>query len=151
MTRISDLGKNLENLPDLFLEYNDALKDINSILLIKGKSIKNANRDAQEQYFYDQKRVELKSIVDFLEMRIKSIRSKLFRSLTEHNPRELTERSKERYIDSEPEFLEAQQIYFEMKELYEKYLSINESFKARGYAMNNITKAIIASVEEVEL
>lgn len=147
-SRIQDLGRKFQHLPTILEEYELALEGVDKYLTIKGKTLKDANREAQHQFYYDEKRVELSTLVDHMEDHVGKVRSDIFRRLTEKSPRELSDRAKEKYIEGEEDFLFAKGLYREVKEVYEKYKAVTEAFKNRGYALNNITRAITANAEE---
>lgn len=148
MSRILDLGKDNEKLFDLLVEYDEALKGIEDLIAIKGKNLEVANREnAAWAQYYDNKRVELKTLVDHFSLEIKRIRGKLYKSYTENHMVDLNERGKDRYIDTEPAYLQVAGLALEVQELYDKYVVATDAFKTRGYALNNITKAVVAQVQ----
>lgn len=150
MSRIPDLGKNAENLPNVLYEYEQALEGVEDIIQIQGKKLEHANREnAPWHHYYDQKRVELKAIVDWLESRVQKARGRLFKNYTESSQRELSDRAKDKYIDNEPAYLSEYELYLEAKEIYGKYVATVDAFTTRGYALNNITKIRVASLEDV--
>lgn len=160
MSKIADLGdkkateinERFKNLPAILADFNDALKDAEQEIQIKGKSLEGANRENPSLYvYYDQKRVELKTLVDFMENQVARARGRLFRSFTENFKRELSDRAKDKYIDGEQGYLDIFEIYLEVKEVYDRYASIVEAIKFRGYSLNNITKARVANMENASL
>lgn len=160
MSRIADLGdkKSLEvkerfkNLPAILADYTNELKDAEHDIVIKGKSLEGANRENASLYsYYDQRRVELKTLVDFMDNQVARTRGRLWRTFTENNNRELSDRTKDKYIDGEQAYLDIFEVYLEVKEVYESYASIVEAIKLRGYSLNNITKARVASMENASL
>lgn len=148
MSRIQDLGKHLEKLPDILEEYEKSLEDVRSIVKIKGKSLREANRDAEYQFFFDEKRRELNTLVKFMDVKVQATRGHLYRLLTENSPRELSDRAKDRYIDNEPSYLTMHQLYLEVKETADKYEAAIDAFRSRGYAVNNLTKLVTSDKEE---
>ena len=68
---------------------------------------------------------------------------------TETYNRELSDRQKEKYIDNEEQYLSQYEIYLEIKDVYEQYEAVCNAFQSRGYALNNITKIRVASLEDV--
>lgn len=160
MSKIADLGNSkavsvgerYANLGKILQVYDEALRDLEADLKIRGKSLEDANRENPSLYsYYDQRRVELKTLVEFIEKDVERTRSRLFRSLTENSNRELSDRAKNQYIDGEPAYLDVYEIYLEVKEMYEQYNSAIEAFKLRGYALKNITEIRVASLESVVL
>lgn len=152
MTRIAALGSKLEHLPDILERYENELDGAELQIKLEGKKLEHANvENASWQVFYDQRRIELKTVVDYLDARVQKIRGRLFRSYTESHQRELSDRAKDKYIDNEQAFLDMYELYLEAKELYNKYQAVVDAFTTRGYALNNITKIRVASLEDVEL
>lgn len=152
MSLIPDIGKDFVNLPSILAKYEDLLDDVESRLIIEGKLLEHANREqAGWQSFYDQRRIELYTLTKFLDANVQRVRGRLFRGYTENHSRELSDRAKDKYIDSEEAYLRSLELYLEVKELYDKYESVVEAFKARGYALNNITKIRVASLEDVTI
>lgn len=151
-SRIPDLGEKFKGLPKVLAEYESALQDVDKHLSIQGKTIEAANRENPSWHsYYDQKRVELHTLVKYVEAQVARVRGKLFRSYTEAHQRELSDRAKDKYIDNEEAYLETYEILLEVKELYDKYQAVCDAFQTRGYALNNITKIRVASLEDVIL
>lgn len=149
MSRIPDLGEKLKHLPSVLLEYEQAMDGIEKIISIKGKTLEQANKENPSWHlYYDQKRVELNTIVKYLDGQLSRVRGKLFRSYTEVHQRELSDRAKEKYIDNEDAYLDMYELYLETKEVYDKYQAICDSFQTRGYALNNISRARVADVHD---
>jgi len=152
LSRIIDLGPENNKLPDLIAEYDAALIGIEDIIALKGKNLEEANRENPAWlHYYDNKRVELKILVDHLNAQVKKVRGKLYKSYTENHRNELNDRAKDRYIDTEPAYLAAYGVLLEVQEIYEKYNTAVEAIKSRGYILNNITKIRVASIEDAEI
>lgn len=152
MSRIPDLGEKYKNLPNVLEQYENELLNADDNLRLKGKTIQVANRENPTwKSYYDQRKAELKTLVEYLEVQVKRVRGRLYRQYNEKYSRELDHRAIEKYIDNEDAVLRTTEVLLEVKELYEKYQSIVEAFTARGYALNNITKLRVASLEDGEL
>lgn len=160
MSKIQDLGnlkstdlkERFKNLPDILATYDGELKNSEQDLTMKGKSLENANKENPSLYvYYDQRRLELKTLVDFMDNQVQRSRGRLFKTFTENNNRELSDRAKDKYIDGEQAYLDIYEIYLEVKDLYQQYESVVEAFKLRGYALKNITEIRVASLENVLL
>ena len=133
-------------------EYERALEGVDDILEVKGKNLEKANREQPAWlHYYDQKRVELRTLDKYFEGRIRRVRGKLFRSITEKNQRELSDRAKDKYIDVEEAYLNMFEVHLEINEMYEKYCSVCNTFQQRGFTLNNITKIRVASLEDAEI
>jgi hypothetical protein len=146
-----DLGEGYVNLNNLLTPYVEELVNKEAHLDIKGKTIERANREQpQHLAYYDERRIELYTLVKFFEAEIARIRSKLIKNM-ENYPRDLSDRMKDKYVDQEEAYLEVYHKFLAVKEMYGLFESTVECFKARGYALNNITKIRVASLEDVIL
>lgn len=152
MSIIDRLGKDYRNLPDILFEYENELKEdvIKVRLPIKGKNLEEANAEhAGWQYYYEARKADLRVLVKYFEARTSAARGKLFKSFTESYNRELSDRQKDKYIDNDPKYLAQYEVYLQIKEVYDRYEAICNAFLSRGYALNNITKIRVASLEDV--
>ena len=149
MSLIADLGKDAVNLPNILDEYETALEGYEKNLVIKGKKLEHANSEHPGwQSYYDERRIELHTLVKYFEVQISRVRGTLFKSYTETYSRELDGRSKDRYIDHESEYLKINEIYLEVKDLHDRYAAVVDAFRSRGFALNNITKIRVAALED---
>ena len=149
MSRIPDLGDKLKNLPTVLEEYGNEVEEARERVKLKGKKLEHANRENPAWFsYYDQRRIELYTITKWLEANVNRVKSKLFRSLYKNQPYDLSDRAKDKFIESEPAYLAAYELYLEGKEMYETYVSIVDSFRQNGYALNNITRIRVQSLED---
>ena len=130
-------------------EYEGYLSEAKEHLRFKGKTIKQANMENPVwQSYYDQKRIEVKSLVKHFENEVKRVEGKLFRNFKEKHSRELGEREITKYIANEEAYIRMKSYLIEVEELYGQFESMVDAFRGRGYSLNNITKAIVAQVED---
>lgn len=149
MSLIQRLGEDYKNLPDILEEYEKGLEEVEPHLLIKGKNLEAANAEqAGWQLYYESRRADLYSLVKFFEAKTAAVRGMLFKKMNTYN-QSLSDRQKDKYIDNEEKYLTQIEIYLEIKEVYEKYEAVCDAFRSRGYALNNITKIRVASLESV--
>jgi hypothetical protein len=153
MSQALDLiRQDFANVSKVIEVYNTHLKPYKADLQIKGKSIERANvEQASLLSYYDERRVELRAIMQYLEMNLERVYGTKWKQYTENYNRELTPKDKEQYIKHDPAYVVQREIYIEMEELYKQFESAVESFKARGYALNNITKIKVAQISDVIL
>lgn len=149
MSLVDRLGENYKNLPDILAEYEKGLDNVEDNLKIEGKRLESANTEhASWQLYYESRKADLNQLVKYFEGKTAASRGKLFRKYTEKYSRELSDRQKDKYIDNEEEYLMQYEIYLEIKQVYEKYEAVCDAFRSRGYALNNITKIRVASLED---
>jgi hypothetical protein len=152
MSRIDDLGDKNQYLPDILDEYQTVLDQAKGHIQLSGKEIGLANvEQASWLAYYDERRAELRTLDKWLESEVNRVRGRLFKAITEHNARDLSDRAKEKYIDTEPAYQNMYAVYLEIHETYEQFIAIVDAFKARGYALNNLTRLKVAQVDNVEL
>ena len=152
MSRIEDLGEHNQNLPDILAEYQQALDEAEERIKLSDKRIDMALAEQASWFaYYDERRVELRTLDKWLEKEVNRVRGKLFRALTENNARDLSDRAKEKYIDTEPAYQNMYAIYLEVNEMYEQFIAVTEAFKARGFALNNLARLKVAQVEDAQI
>jgi len=152
MTIISEIGEKYEKLARVLSEYDKELDLVEDRLSLKNTTLERANMENPTWLnFYDQKKVELKVLNDFMDMKLNAIRGRLFMRYKEDHQRTLNASEINQYINNEEGYTELFEISLEVQEVYEKYKQVIEAFKARGYALNNITKIRVAALEDVIL
>lgn len=148
MSLIDRLGENAAGLPGIVDEYEEHLSGAARHLNMKGKTAQEANAEhATWLYFYDQKRIELYILKKHMEKEVSRIRGKLWKEYTETHSRELNARDKDNYINQEKAFLNKDELMLIVQELHDHYQAVVDAFKARGYALNNITKLRTSAIE----
>ena len=154
MSRVSDLGTDYKRLPDVLAEYDNELDAVPERLSTRGKTLEEANKENPSWYFYyDERRVELKALVNFFDNEIKRLTAKLYKGYKENPARnvELTERELLRWLDQDEAMIRVRALQLEVQESYDKFVAIVGAFQTRGYSLNNITKARVAEVHNVLL
>lgn len=152
MSRIADLGKDYKNLPALLEAYENDLLNAKNQLEIRGKKLEIANSENSAWlHYYDQRRVELHTLVKFFVAEEERVRGSLFKSYKENYSRALGEREINKYIDNEEKYTYVHSLLLEVEERYELYQSTVNAFISRNYALSNITKIRVAQLEFVEI
>lgn len=153
MSQALDLVReNFANVAQVIEVYTKYLKAFEADLQIKGKSIERANvEQASLLSYYDERRIELRAVMQYLDVHLEKMFGSKWKQFTENYNRELSPKDKEQYIKHDPAYVIQREIYVEMEELYKRFESAVESFKARGYALNNITKIKVAQISDVVL
>lgn len=150
MSILSKIGPKNENLGAILEKFEKDIEKVFDVLTIEHKTLEQANREnASWHYFFASRKAELSTLVKYFEAEVESVRGNLFKTLTKTNQRDMSDRAKDKFIDSEEAYLTAYELYLEVKEVYDKYTSVVEAFVVRGYALNNITKARVAEVHNM--
>jgi uncharacterized protein with NRDE domain len=152
MSLIPELGDKNVNIVGILERYEKDLQDVEKHIVIEGKRLEKANLEqATWLAFYDQRRIELYTLVKHFESEIARVRGKLWVKFKETHSRELGSRDIEQYINKEVAYLSMNELYLEVNEVYKKYESVVEAFKNRGFALRNITSVRVSQLEDVIL
>lgn len=144
---------NIDIMIDAILEQTrKEILDFDENIKIQGKRIETANvEQASWQAYYDERKVRIKSLLDYYDMKTKEARGNSFKLISSSNSKGYTERSIERLIDTDPTYLKYYRIYLEVKELYTYLDSMSEQFRNRSFLLNNIVKIRIAGLEDISI
>lgn len=143
------LHENIENILKIIPAYEQDLEGYEENLHLKGKNIIVANAEQPSWFvYYDTRRAELKNALEYMELYVQKIRGKLWKEYTENYSRDLQAKDKEQYINNEKAFLDAYELYLELKDLYDKYVSVVEGFKNQGYVLTNISRIITSEMKD---
>ena len=108
---------------------------------IDGKNIASANVEQPSWIaYYDQICVEMGTVLDYAELLVKKVRAETMKKVKTSWGADYTDSALQKVIDGSEGFIYQQQIYLEVKELYDKCKSIVEAFKQRSYSLNNLVK-----------
>jgi len=152
MSKITELGEKYINLSKILDVYQQELEQAEEQLKISGKRLEIANSENSAWlHYYDQRKVELHTLVKFLKSEEDKVKSTLFRSYKENYSRALGEREINRYIDGEDLYIFTHSVLIEIEEMFEMYQCVVNAFTTRNYTLSNITKIRVASLENVEI
>ncbi len=152
MSKISDLGEKYCNLPKMLETYDKILSQADDDLCIVGKRLEISNsQNSALLHFYDQRRVELHTLVKFFKTEEDRVKGRLYKSYKENHSRSLGEREIAKYIDNEDAYIEAHSLLIEVEETYEMFQGVVNALTTRNYALSNITKLRVASLENIEI
>jgi hypothetical protein len=150
MAIIEELADDLSNLDVIISAYSSLLnKDLKTDISLKNKTLQFCNQEQPSIFsYYDQLRVEIEILNDYIEIKVKETKMKVIRLILEKSDKTYGERMLERMADDHPAFIEAQKKLLKVRELYMKAKSAVDSLQQRGYSLNNITKIRVAGIEE---
>ena len=136
----------------MLLIYEQQLVDAVAKLEIKGKLLEVANSENSAwMHYYDQRRIELGSLVKHFILEEGKTRSILYKSYKENYNIVLSTNEINKYIDGEEDYLFIHSLLIEVEELYESYKSVVAAYTSRNYTLSNITKIRVASLEHTEI
>ena len=144
--------KNLaNNLPTILAKHLDELDLAEHRLSLRGKTLDDALKDQGAwPIHYAFIKAEIDSLVKYVAMEIDRVRSDAFRKYEGYS-RQLSDRTTDKYIDSDATFLNYQELYLELKEVHDKACAVVDAFTTRGFALRDITAARINSIHQTTL
>lgn len=152
MSRITDMGINFKQIPQLIAEYDDELELAPSRLAIKGKLLEVAQ---QEQcawpLYYRVRQAELKTLVRYMEAQVASVRGKLLKAFKEAMSLDVGERILNSYVNNADEYIKIHVLELEVTELYEKYCAVEDAFTKRGFALRDLTTAKVNALHDLPI
>lgn len=149
---IYDLNDDHSNLDDILEQYRLLAKGSKKLLDLKGKDLLTAQREQATHFqFYDEARINLKTIMDYYESLVKHVRGVTYKKIVSSSSKDLPDRAINSQIDADPNYIGEYRTYLTIREVYEKFQSIIDSYKQRGYSLNNIVRAIEHSFQDTIL
>lgn len=94
---------------------------------------------------------EIEAILEYMNICLRNIRSKYFRSYMETYNKALSSRDAEKYVDGEFDVVEYEQLINEVALIRNKYLGLMKGLESKGYQLNSITKIRCAGMENLTL
>lgn len=143
---------NLDTLSKQILKIENKLEKWQDDLALNGKNIQTALVEhASLLAYYDQIAVEANHYVEYMEMVVKKVRAERMRFVRDNFAKEYTDTAIQRVVDGDKEYIKMQELYLEVKELYDRCKSIVEAFKQRSYRLNNLTEIYKNELENITI
>lgn len=99
--------------------------------------------------YYEEIAIELKYVLEFVEMIEKEVRGIQFKFCKDSFQKEYTDSSILKVIDANADYLEVHEMYLIVQEIYDKARVIVKGFEQRSYSLNNIVKIREKELEHV--
>ena len=145
---VQSLKSDFSNLIDILDPYWVLLDEADDILVLSAKTLVKANQEQVAWYcFYDQKRVELNFLVKRLNNKIDSIKGEIWKRLTTDNKLALNVKDKDQYVNDNPTYVQYRELLAEVEMIRDKFVTVCESFKARGFALRNLTDLYVNKLD----
>jgi hypothetical protein len=152
MRTISDLNDDYSNLDEVLDSYSSILDDIENNIEISGKTVAEANKEQPTlmvkcyQCYNDLK--YLKRIID---NSVTVQRSKTWKAYKEKYSLDLGARDLEQYVSGDKSVVLKERLSIEVGYYLDRASGILKTLENRGFALKNITEAIIANVDNMEI
>ena len=145
-------GNLFNKIPSILNQYNEFLSEAKNDLELSGKTLGDASKEHPSlQMYYHERLVELNTLLKYCEMELNKVKSLLYVDLVKNSKMALSDREREKFIMGEDKFITMNKVWLEVKELHDKFDAVYGAFISRGYSLNNITKARVASIEDAIL
>jgi hypothetical protein len=136
-------------LPDIILYYEADLAMAITRISVKGKTGAEAVKDQTAwPVQYGMKKAEIEKLLKYMWAQVEACRGRLYRKYNENYSKVLGERTIEKYIDNEDEYLQYYQIYLEIEELLKKYTAVCDAWDKRGFALRDWTQLKVVEMQE---
>lgn len=140
-----------KNLPELFVEYENDIKDAPDRLAILGKTSAQAESDqCAWPVYYGVRKAELNKLTKFMKARLDAVRGEITRRYVDC-ARDYGERTREKFIDAEPEYLQVYELCLEVEELRDKFDAICDAFVRRGFALRDWTQVRTSDITDATI
>ena len=143
--------QNLANLPDFIAHYESELNQAKYATHIKGliqKSISELPGITERVFSQLQ---EIESVLNFMNIQLKKLRSQTFKKYLENYNRALTSRDAERYVDGEQDVIDMETLCNEVALLRNRYLSVMKGLESKNYMLGHLVKLKTAGMEDFEI
>lgn len=145
--RIANLIGDHDAVIKLIEKYEQELSDAEDAIVIKGKTLEEANvEQGLLMHRFARVYAECRNVVKYLDSRGDQIRAETFKKIKNSSDRTLADRTIDKYVEGEQILMDHIALVIEMRNLEDKLGAVVEAIKMRGYALNNVTKARIESV-----
>lgn len=135
------LYKDEDHILKLIQKYEKELDGWKDNVKLDGKNIEIVNVEQSSWLaYYDEIKVNLKTILDYYSYLLKEQKAKDIRALMHSSKKSMTDRMMEKLAEESKDYRDLFLIYLEIKELYMLADSIVNQFQQRAYAINNIVK-----------
>lgn len=133
----------IKNLDDILGEYKKIARVAKDLVPLPDKTFQDAlTTQANEFLFFKSCAGNLKGMLDYHEALIKYRRGKKYNEIRKSESREHNHTAINSIVDSDRDILDITFDMLKVKEMYDRYNGIVESYTQRGYSLNNITKGL---------
>lgn len=141
---VEDKATNLvKNLDDIMAEYKKISRVAKDLIPLPDKTFQEAlATQANEYHFFRTCASNLKGMLEYHEALIKFRRGRKYNEIRKAESREHNDRAINSIIDSDEDILRLTFDMLKVKEMYDRYMSIVDSYTQRGYSLNNLTKGL---------
>ena len=151
MTWYTKITQDLSVLPDFIQHYETELGNAKYDTHIRGNMEKNlaALPGITEQRFSQLQEIE--SVLNYLNIQLRKIRSATFKRYLEAYNRALTSRDAEKYVDGESDVIDMETLINEVALLRNRWLGIMKALESKNFMMGHLVKLKTAGMEDFSI
>jgi hypothetical protein len=151
MNWYTQVTNDLAVLPDFIDHYTKELAQAKLEVSIKGSVEKNlAGLPGITEYRFNQLQ-EIEAVLNFLNIKLRKIRSTTFKKFFEGYARALTSRDAEKYVEGEPDVIDMETLINEVALLRNRWLGIMKGLEAKQWQLGHIVRLRTAGMEDATL
>lgn len=148
MNWLTKVSADLSALPDFIEYYNTELDAAKFEVGVKGSVQKNlASLPGITEYRFNQLQT-IESVLNYLNIQVRKIRSATFRKYLENYNRALSSRDAERYVDGEPEVIDYETLVNEVALLRNRYLGVMRGLESKNFMLGHLVRLKVAGMED---
>ena len=151
MTWYSKVSRDLATLPDCIEYFYQELTHAKIESKISGNIERaSAALPGIVEHRFNQLQ-EIEAILEFLNIELRRIRSRIFKKYLENYQRALSSRDVEKYVDGEDDVVDMEKIINEFAMLRNQWLGIIKAIDIKQWQLSNIIKLRTAGLEDISL
>jgi hypothetical protein len=136
-------------LPDLLSTYDLDISNAEKYLLIRGKTGAQVLKEQTAwSAYYGMRKAEVSKLCKYMEAQVEACRGRLFKKYVENYSRTLSERTIDKYINNEAEYLSFYEALIEIEEIKDKMTAICDGFTSRGFSIRDWTQLKIVQSQD---
>jgi len=139
----------LSVIPDFITHYEGEMMSARGELVIHGNLEKNLSKlPGITEHRFNQLQ-EIEAVLNYLNIQLRKIRQRHYRTYLEGYARALTSRDAEKYAEAEPEVIDMETIINEVALLRNKFLGIMKGLESKNFNLGHVTRLRTAGMEDV--
>lgn len=142
---------NLGELPNFIQYYENELDQAKRDCSVHGHLEKNiANLPGVTEHRFNQLQ-EIEAVLNYMNIQLRKIRRKWFKTYLESYARALTARDAEKYVDGEDEVIDYETLINEVALLRNKWLGLMKGLESKNFMLGHVARLRTAGMEDITL
>lgn len=148
MNWYTKITTDLAVIPDFIEFYEGELAAAKGEISIRGNLERNlSSLPGVTEHRFNQLQ-EIEAVLNYLNIRLRKIRSGVFRKYLEGYNRALSSRDAEKYSEGEPDVIDMETLINEVSLLRNRWLGIMKALESKNFMLGHITKLKCAGMED---